>query len=222
MLDSEAWSVATTTVRQLRFRRVTSTRTVWTALRFVGSFASRQRSACALSNRSSPLCSGFDVASEEPKFHEILVRLADAGVEAIVVGMAAAVLQGVPATTWDLDVVHRRSPDNVERLPRVLRDLEAVARDPRRLTPGASHLLGPGHILLETRFGDFDCLGTIDGGRDYDELLAASVVVDFEGRLLRLLTLKEILAVKTRAGRPKDLATIPLIQSTIDAIDEVD
>jgi len=30
----------------------------------------------------------------EPKYHEILLRLADAGVEAIVVGMAAAVIQG--------------------------------------------------------------------------------------------------------------------------------
>lgn len=30
----------------------------------------------------------------EPKYHENLLRLADAGVEAIVVGMAAAVIKG--------------------------------------------------------------------------------------------------------------------------------
>lgn len=96
----------------------------------------------------------------------ILIRLADAGVEAIVVGMTSAVIQGVPTTTWALDVVHRRTPDNVARLLRLLEDIEAVARgDSRRLRPGASHLLGPGHILLETRYGDFDCLGSIDGER---------------------------------------------------------
>ena len=79
---------------------------------------------------------------------------ADAGVEAIVVGMAAAVIQGAPTMTWDLDVVHRRTPDNVQRLLGVLNDIDAVARgDARRLKPNASHLLGPGHILLETRFG---------------------------------------------------------------------
>lgn len=78
------------------------------------------------------------MASREPKIHEILVRLADEGVEVIVVGMAAAVLQGVPVTTWDLDVVHRRTPENVTRLLGVLRDLEAVTRhDPRRLKPDA-------------------------------------------------------------------------------------
>jgi hypothetical protein len=160
------------------------------------------------------------VPSVEPKYHEILARLADEGVEVIVVGMAAAVLQGVPVTTWDLDVVHRRSSDNVERLLRVLRGIDAVARhDPRRLRPDATHLTSPGHVLMETKFGDFDCLGAIDGGRSYDELLETSVLVDFEGRPLRILSLREILAIKMRAGRPKDLAAIPYIQSTIDEIE---
>lgn len=160
------------------------------------------------------------MASVEPKYHEILIRLADAGVEVIVVGMAAAVIQGVPVTTWDLDVVHRRTSDNVERLLRVLRDLDAVARhDPRRLQPDATHLSSPGHVLMETKFGDFDCLGAIDGGRSYEDLLGTSELVDFEGRPLRILSLREILAIKTRAGRPKDLAAIPYIQSTIDEIE---
>jgi hypothetical protein len=117
-------------------------------------------------------------------------------------------------------VVHRRTPENVERLLRVLRDLDAVARhDPRRLQPDATHLIGPGHVLTETKFGDFDCLGAIDGGRSYEDLLGASVVVDFEGRPLWLLLLREILAINTRAGRPKDLAAIPFIRSTIDEIE---
>ncbi len=72
---------------------------------------------------------------------------------------------------------------------------------------------------METRFGDFDCLGAIDGGRNYDDLFRASISVDFDGRELRLLSLSEILAIKKRAGRPKDLAVIPYIQSTIDEID---
>ncbi len=83
----------------------------------------------------------------EPKSHEILLRLADAGVEAIVVGMAAAVIQGAPTMTWDLDIVHHRTKDNVERLLGVLEDIDAVARgDNRRARPNASHLIGPGHI----------------------------------------------------------------------------
>jgi len=106
------------------------------------------------------------VASEEPRYHEILNRLADAGVEVVVVGMAAAVLQGVPLSTWDLDVVHRRTHENVERLLQVLNDIKAVARsDPRHLKPNATHLTSSGHVLMETRFGDFDCLGAGRGTR---------------------------------------------------------
>ena len=159
------------------------------------------------------------MAFVEPKPHEILIRLADAQVEAIVVGMTSGVIQGVPTTTWDLDVVHRRTPENVERLLRVLEDLDVARGDARRIRPGATHLLGPRHVLLETRFGDFDCLGAIDGERGYDDLLGSSTIVELEGRRqLRVLELTELLAIKTRAGRPKDLAAIPYIQSTLDEL----
>jgi len=156
----------------------------------------------------------------EPQYHQILFRLADEGVDFIGVGMVSAILQGVPLTTLDLDIVHRRTPQNVARLLRVLSDIDAVARnDPRNLRPNETHLLGAGHILLSTRFGDFDCLGTIDEGRGYEELLSASITLQLEGRTLRFLHLREILAIKRRAGRPKDLAVIPYIESTIDEIE---
>ena len=177
-------------------------------------------SDCACWSRPSTRSFKFAVPSEGPRYHDILKRLADEGVEAIVVGMVSAVLQGVPVMTWDLDIVHRRSPENGARLLKVLADLHATARrDPRRLTPNETHLIGPGHVLLETRFGDFDCLGAIDGGRAYEDLLESTVIIDFDGRPLRVLELHEVLAIKTRAGRPKDLAAIPYIQSTLDEIE---
>ncbi|MGB8328982.1 MAG: hypothetical protein WCE62_02570 [Polyangiales bacterium] len=40
--------------------------------------------------------------------------------EFIIVGGAAAVLHGAPITTEDLDIVHRRSPENVARLRTLL------------------------------------------------------------------------------------------------------
>ncbi len=135
---------------------------------------------------------------------EILRRLGDASVEVIVVGMAAGILQGVPTTTRDLDIVHRRTPENVERLVGVLRDIGAVARhDSSRIQPNASHLIGPGHILTETRFGDLDCLGALDGNRTYEDLLNTTVVLDFEGRPLRVLELRELVAIKETRRAPQ-------------------
>jgi hypothetical protein len=83
------------------------------------------------------------------RFDEILRTLAANDVEIVVVGLLAGVLQGAPIATGDLDVVHRRTPENVARLVKVLREIGAVYRhDPRRLTPAESHLLGAGHQLL--------------------------------------------------------------------------
>jgi hypothetical protein len=45
----------------------------------------------------------------------ILRHLAAHDVELIVVGMLSGVLQGTPLTTADIDIVHRRSKENVER-----------------------------------------------------------------------------------------------------------
>ena len=140
-------------------------------------------------------------------------------VEFIVVGMASAVLQGAPSLTFDVDIVHARTDDNVERLLRALDELDAIARgDPRRIRPGASHLIGPGHILLETSTGDLDCLGTIDGDRVYADLLPLSVELKLGGDTLRVVKLAELIEIKRRAGRPKDLAVIPVLEATRDEV----
>ena len=151
------------------------------------------------------------------RYVDTLRLLVEAGVEFVVVGMAAGILQGVPATTLDLDIVHRRTPANVERLLSVLRLLNAVARnDARRIVPGPSHLLGPGHILLTTDNGDFDCLGTVDNDKSFEELLPLSRALAFDGLEIRVLDLAALIDVKRRAGRPKDLALLPVLEATLD------
>jgi hypothetical protein len=60
----------------------------------------------------------------------LIENLTSAGVEFIVVGGAAAVLHGAPTSTIDLDIVHRQTPDNVNRLLGVLTRLDTIYRDP--------------------------------------------------------------------------------------------
>lgn len=154
---------------------------------------------------------------KEVRVDEIIRLLVSNRVEFIVVGMTAGVLQGAPTTTIDLDIVHRRTPDNVERLLQVLQSIHAVSRhDDRRLTPGASHLLGPGHQLLTTDYGDLDCLGSLDDAMSYDDLLQNVAILDIEGFQLQVLDLPTLIDVKRRAGRPKDLAVLPVLEATLD------
>lgn len=49
-------------------------------------------------------------------FDKAIAVLTDAQVEFIVIGGVAATLHGSPRTTLDLDVVYRRSRENLERL----------------------------------------------------------------------------------------------------------
>ena len=154
------------------------------------------------------------------RFAEILRLLAENEVEFVVVEMTAGILQGAPTTTLDLDLVHRRTPGNVERLLRVLRELDATYRhDPRGLRPAESHLAGPGHSLLTTRLGDLDCLGTIDQDRGYEDLLPHTLEIEVGARRrIRVLTLPALIEARERAGRPKDLASLPLLRATVDEL----
>ncbi len=144
---------------------------------------------------------------------ELLRRLVDAGVEFIVVGGAAAVLHGAPITTEDLDIVHRRTPENVSRLMILLHELDAHVRElaNRRLTPHQSALLGAGHVLLSTRLGPLDCLGTLIDGRGFEELVLHSESIEDEGAEFRVVDLSTLIDIKTKTGRAKDRLMLPVL-----------
>lgn len=143
------------------------------------------------------------------------------GVDLIVVGMTAGVLQGAPVVTLDLDIVYSRAGENLERLIAALAELRAVFRgDPRRIPPNVSHLESQGHKLLETALGDLDVLGTLDEGLDYEDLLPDAVTVEVDDMPLKVLSLRRLIEIKERAGRPKDLAALPVLRSTLDRIEK--
>jgi hypothetical protein len=154
-----------------------------------------------------------------PKFLDLLRPLAEAGVDYIVVGGVAAVLQGAPVTTFDLDIVHCRDPENLDRLLGVLRSLDAHFRGhpERRLEPELHHLASSGHQLLLSNAGPVDFLGTIDGGRDYEDLVDHSVVLELETEPIRIrvLDLETLIGVKERLGRPKDQAVLAVLRATL-------
>ena len=152
-----------------------------------------------------------------PRLVEILRTLHDHEVEFIVVGGMAAVIGGAPIVTRDLDVLRARSPQNADRWLTALTDLEAVSRtDSRRLRPNASHLEGPGHLLLETRFGTLDVLGTIENDTTYEDVLSSATLIDLGGFSVRVLGLERLLEVKRKLNRPKDKLMALQIEATLE------
>jgi hypothetical protein len=155
--------------------------------------------------------------NQAPEFRRALDLLARHQVEFIVVGGVAAVLQGAPISTFDLDVVYRVSQDNITLLSAALAELEAVYRDPagRRIAPDAARLNHPGHHLLLTRFGPVDVLGSLGEGARFEDLEPRSSFFDVGGLRVRVLDLSAVLESKTRAARPKDRAVLEILQETL-------
>ena len=65
-----------------------------------------------------------------PDLGAILEGLIEAGVEFILVGGLAAVVQGAPVTTVDVDIVHKQSSENIDKLLVFLKSIDAFHRRP--------------------------------------------------------------------------------------------
>jgi len=150
----------------------------------------------------------------------LIERLLATEIEFVLVGGLAAVVQGAPITTFDVDIVHRRSSENVDRLLVFLTGIGAHyrGRPGPPLPPSRSALLGPGHSLFMTDLGPLDARGAIEGGADYDQLLPRTVAVAIAGCSLRVLTLETIVALKRASADPKDKLRLPVLEATLGRV----
>lgn len=153
---------------------------------------------------------------------EVLEGLLEEEVDFILVGGLAAVIQGAPVTTMDVDIVHSQSPQNIARLLAFLKSVDAVQRrlDDKLIEPKEHDLSGKGHLLLTTRIGPLDILAVIEGGRSYEDLLEHTVEIDFRGNTLRVLDLKTLIDLKKTSTDPKDKQRLPVLKETLRQSEE--
>jgi hypothetical protein len=148
-------------------------------------------------------------------FRRILELLERHGVEYVVVGGVAAVLQGAPVTTFDIDTLIKVDPGNVERLAKALAELDARYREHRDLRPTRDDLAAGGHLLLITDSGPLDVLGFIGGGKRYEDVASSALRLSVGELSLRVLPLEDLIAEKKALGRDKDLAVVGLLEAVL-------
>ncbi len=155
--------------------------------------------------------------TQVPRFKDALIVLGRHEVEFIIVGGVAAVLNGAPIATFDLDIVHARDDENIQRLMAALVELDARYRDPagRVLRPEPLSLGGTGHHLFITTCGPLDVLGMVGQNEGYDDLVVNGRVLTIGGHAVRVLDLPALIRTKEAAGRDKDKAALPVLRRAL-------
>jgi predicted nucleotidyltransferase len=145
----------------------------------------------------------------EPWLSLAAKALAKHGLEAVLIGNAAAALQGSPVTTVDLDFMFRKTPRNLTRLKRVADDLEAVVLTPYYPVSGL-------YRIVRDRDGlQFDFMARVDGIRSFESLRARASRVRFGRESLLVASLEDIIKSKAATARPQDRAVLPVLRRTL-------
>ena len=144
-------------------------------------------------------------------FRDMLVELADAGADFVVVGGQAVAFHGHPRATKDLDIFVRPTPGNAARVYAALAAFGA---------PLAAF------DVAESDFADYDGVLQIGvppiridiinriAGVSFDEAVASGDAIEVDGRRIPVIGLKALIANKVAAGRPQDVADVDALSTS--------
>ena len=145
----------------------------------------------------------------EPLLSSIVGALAEARLEAILIGNAAAALLGAPVTTLDFDFMFRATPPNLAKLKRFACALDAVILRPYYPVSALYR------VVNDDRGLQADFMRAIHGVKSFNSLRSRAERVEVSGHRLWVASLADILASKRAAGRPRDKAVIDILEATL-------
>ena len=144
-----------------------------------------------------------------PVLFRIARLLAEHGLEAVLIGNAAAALQGAPITTVDFDFMFHKTPASLRKLKALAAALDAVILRPYY---PASDLF---RIVRDEDGLQIDFMGSIHGVRSLASLRSRARVVAFEGVELLVADLADVIKSKRAAGRPRDVASLAILEKAL-------
>ena len=149
------------------------------------------------------------MSSDEAFLEGLLRALKSSKLEAVIVGSVAAVLQGAPLMTQDVDLLIRDTPRNREKLADLCSALGEV-----RLVQPSPHSRTLSTVGTEVQIDLlFDELPSTHAS--FESLRSRSVQVPIGDQLAVVAALEDVIASKAAADRDKDRAQLPILRNTL-------
>jgi hypothetical protein len=145
-----------------------------------------------------------------PILTRVAALLAKHRLEAVLIGNAAAALQGAPVTTLDLDFMFRQTPTNMKKLKAFAADLGASILRPYY---PVSQLF---RVMREDDALQIDFMPVIHGVRSYSSLKSRARELQLAGSSLLVADLADIIRSKRAANRPRDRAVLDVLEAALD------
>lgn len=146
-----------------------------------------------------------------PLLSSLLAALAEARLEAVLIGNAAAALHGAPVTTIDFDFMFRDTPTNLRKLKAVAQALRSVVLRPYYPVSKLYRMVNDDTGLQA------DFMPVIHGVRSFEGLKRRATTAVVGGQSVLVAALEDILKSKKAAGRERDRAVIPILEQTLRA-----
>lgn len=132
-----------------------------------------------------------------------------AKLEAIVIGNSASMLGGAPVTTQDIDLLVRDTSRNRQRIARFAREIGGSRPMPVSESSKVEWIEGRLAVPIEIHYD------RISGGLTFSSVRSRAERVAVGDERLRVAALADVIRSKQAAGRPKDLAVLPILRDTL-------
>jgi hypothetical protein len=151
-------------------------------------------------------------------FDRVIQSLIAHQVDFIIIGANAAIAQGAPLATVDLDLCCRHTKANCERLAQALKPFRPRLRGAPEGLPfqcDGPTLFAGSNFTFTTDAGDVDILGHVTGLGGYEEIVKGAVQIEFLGLRALVMSLEDVIKSKKAAGRTKDKLQLLEIEATL-------
>jgi hypothetical protein len=145
------------------------------------------------------------------QLNQLVQLLITARVEFVLVGGFAAIAHGASLMTQVVDVCCRFTPDNVRAIHAAVADLHPVHRMTPQKLPSVWSVelcVGLKNLYLDTDFGPLDCLSSVLGVGEFEEVKRRSIEIPTPTGSCLLLDIDALIDAKFATNRTRDRMTI--------------